>query len=180
MGDHWSGVRYTLSEVVARTGAKRRAVQLWSDGDVIRSTRDTDRAGTGVHRLYHEWEVLIAALLVPLANIGVPIGHLKQFAALMRPMVQNAKAVQPDRRGITDDSRKIMNAIARATNGEGENYLCFAWGPDYQWISVKTDEDSPICINLPADFPIDLKRRKATPRAFVVLDLTTILHSALK
>jgi DNA-binding transcriptional MerR regulator len=72
---------FTLAEVVARTGAKRRAVQLWADGGVIESTAETDRAGTGVHRVYDESQVQIAAILAALANnISMPIGELQQLA----------------------------------------------------------------------------------------------------
>ena len=171
--------QFTLFEVVARTGAKRRAVQLWADGGVLKSVPGTDRAGTGVHRAFYGWEVRIAALLVPLAKWGVPIGHLKSFAAALRPMAINAKAPQPDFRGANDAARKITKVLGRAIDGTGENYLLFTWGDDYQWISVRTDDDTgAACICPSRDFHVALKTHKDAT-AFVVIDLTARLHALL-
>lgn len=167
---------YTLSEVAHRTGAKTRALQAWTDGGVLESTSDTDRAGRGVHRLYQVWEVRIAALLVPLAKMGVPIGHLKSFAALLRPMVLNAKAILPAVLGVSDDQHEITKALARAIDGEGENFLCFAWGEGFQWVSVKMDGPGPACICPSRDFHVALKTTK-NANAFVVIDLTSLLHA---
>ncbi len=167
--------KYTLADMAKRTKAKTRALQAWTDGGVILSTTDTDRAGRGVHRLYYEWEVLIAAILTPLASRGVPIGHLKHLAALLRPMVINAISVVPAVIGVSPESREISKALARAIKGEGENYLCFDWGSDYQWIGVKMDEGGPACICPSKDFPLPLQSRKDA-NTFLVVDITSLLH----
>src|SRR5580658_5439752 len=168
---------YTLAEIAQRTGAKTRAIQAWTDGGVIWSTTPTDRAGRGIHRMYYPWELRIAAILTPLARMGVPIGHLKSFAALIRPLVINAKAPQPSWLGMADDQRTIAKVLGRAIDGVGENYLCYAWGEDFQLITVKTDEAGPACIFPGRDLRNAYQRPHQNANAFVVLDLTNLLRS---
>jgi hypothetical protein len=173
---------FTLSEVVAKTGAKRRAVQLWADGGVIESTPETDRAGTGIHRSYRECEVQIAAMLVPLANMGVPIGVLRQIAGMIRPYVMVAPYFEPGEQFDTftgklqPGSRILARAIKRAVDGAGENFLCLAYANEYLWVDIKTDEQGPACINPRRDFPdVPVRARPVV----VVLDLTGLLHGLL-
>lgn len=79
----------TLSDVAKVTGAKKRTIQLWADGGLIRAINATTRRGTGVHRRFAEGEVKVAALLTPLANLGLTIGQLEWFAALFRDAVMD-------------------------------------------------------------------------------------------
>lgn len=153
---------YTLSDVTRMTGAKRRAIQLWADGGVINAISSTDRAGAGVHRLFTGGEVTLAALLVPMANIGVPIGYLKVFTASIR---------QAER-------RELAVTMWRATKGIGENFLCFAHAPTSLWFGTKTDEDGPICIDPSRDLPEFLKQLRPAP-AMIVLNLTDLLFGLL-
>ena len=169
--------RYILSEIVARTGAKRRAVQLWADGGVIESTKDTDRAGTGVHRSFDAEEVQIAALLAPLAQAGTPIGMLKKVSELVRPSLLVVQRVTDPQwakiaKSLEMSVSNLAVALKRAIAGQGENYLLFAHADDYLWISSCTDEGGPVCINPRRNFP---KSQDAKHVVVFVLDLTRIL-----
>ena len=167
---------YSLSDVVNRTGAKRRALQLWADGGIIKSTKDTDRAGTGVHRRFPEAEVRIAALLVPLANMGTPIGILRRFAQEIRLAFHYGFTRIIPKHPLEQRISAIGRGLVRASEGSGENYMSFAFSTDKIWIDVKTDEDGPVCINPRADFAQSDIPREAL---FVVLDLTRLLRSLL-
>src|SRR5689334_7794262 len=125
--------RFTLGRVVELTGAGRRAVQLWADGGVIQGAPGTDRAGTGVHRQFDERELQIAALLVPLANMGTPIGVLRRFAEYIRgalwldEMEKHAPAAAKEWKRRFHATKDFKRGLERARRGEGENWLMFAY-----------------------------------------------------
>jgi hypothetical protein len=168
---------YSLSELVSRTGAKRRAVQLWADGGVLEGIQATDRAGTGVHRQFPTAEVQIAALLVPLANMGVPIGILKQFAARVRPAITVVPWISTEayEQSTLDKVTKGLGiAFKRATDGTGQNFLCFSYYADRGWLGAVSDMNGRVCINPRDDFEeFPAQSRKAV----VILDLTDLLGS---
>jgi hypothetical protein len=174
---------FTLAEVVARTGAKRRAVQMWADGGVIESTAETDRAGTGVHRVYCESEAQIAAILAALVNnISMPIGELRQLAKMIRPYMLSVRVFAPGELfdSFTDKldpvGRRVARGLRRAIDGTGENYLCLAFEVDNLWLDMKTDEEGPVCLNPRRDFTgTAIKSRPVV----VVLDLTDLLHGLI-
>jgi hypothetical protein len=177
---------YSLAQVVARTGAKRRSIQLWADGGVLRSTRATDRAGTGVHRLLPEPEVRVAAILTPLADLGIPIGTLREFANQIRFALHVGLAgIRPGGNNpLEKQASEIGIALRRAINGEGENYLLFAYSAEDLWLNVSTDKDGPACINPKHDFPESLMSssinsgdrsgRRSTRTVILVLDLSLL------
>lgn len=72
---------FTLADVARRSGANRRAVQVWGDAQVLRCV---SHPGTGHRRLFAEAEVEIAALLAPFARAGITIGRLVQIAESIR------------------------------------------------------------------------------------------------
>ena len=86
----------TLSEVAKVTGAKKRTIQVWADTGLIHPSNATSRRGTGVHRRFSEGEVKVAALLTPLANLGLTIGQLEWFAALFRDAVMDGEGNHRD------------------------------------------------------------------------------------
>jgi DNA-binding transcriptional MerR regulator len=178
--------RWSLAQVAERSGAKPRSLQLWADGGVIETTPDTDRAGTGVHRQFQTCELQIAALLVPLAETGMPIGVLREFAKIMRTAIVAKetglhrasfapRSATPGIKALVEhmrDHREIIGALARAERGEGRNYLALAHVPDSIWAHVATDAASPVCIDPDRDFAeADLPKSAA----IIILDLTKIL-----
>lgn len=173
---------FTLSEIVRRTGAGRRAVQLWADGGVMQAIADTDRAGTGVHRLFDEAEVQIAALLVPLANLGIPIGHLKVFSGLIRPSIVAASRLDlsrsVDEALYHKDLVELMRALSRGIRGMGENFLLVAQTPCDLWIKAKTDNDGQVCIDPSRDLPEPLRALRPAP-AVIVLNLSSLLFGVI-
>jgi hypothetical protein len=181
--------QWTLGQIVERSGAKRRSLQLWADGGVIQSTPDTDRAGTGVHRLFETREMQVAALLVPMAETGMPIGVLRHFAGIMRTAISAsvsrtnrirfAKDAAPSAefRAFVDHlhaTREVGDALERAERQEGRNYLVLAHTPGNIWIHVATDTSGPVCIDPARDFA-EANLTKST--AIIILDLTKILGS---
>jgi hypothetical protein len=164
---------YRLVEVVRRTGAKRRAIQLWADGGVIFSTAESDRAGTGTHRLFEEMEVQIAALLVPLANLGLPIGILKRFAHIIRQALFSRLPGAVSAM-LEEGTPRIGRALSRAVRREGGNWLLFAYTPEWLHIEVATDENGPISIDLDRFIPGGSDKNAV----IVALNLTNLLGSA--
>ncbi len=74
--------KFTMSRVLAMTGAHKRQIDTWCDRGVLIPVPGTHDAGTGIPRQYTEDEVLIAAVLVQLK--GVTIGQLKKIADEIR------------------------------------------------------------------------------------------------
>jgi hypothetical protein len=155
---------FTLAESVVRTGARRRALQLWADGGVIHSTEGTDRAGTGVHRRFPESELRIAAVLGALADLGLPIGFLRSLANALRISVRISS--------LGNDERKA--AFARACEGLGRNYMLIAKvGRNQIQVSFATDAQGPISIDPERDLPaLRVGRRAVT----VIIDLMRVLE----
>jgi hypothetical protein len=77
-------VQFTLADVTRITGAKRRSVQLWAEAGALRAVASSERAGSGVHRLFGREEVVIACILQGFALQGVSIGNLIQVADGLR------------------------------------------------------------------------------------------------
>jgi hypothetical protein len=181
------GHRFTLADVVKRTGARRRSIQLWADGGVILSSAATDRAGTGVHRSFAGEEVQLAALLAPLAGAGMPIGVLRHFAAIFRHALWLARGapgwIAQGAPGVADQIheslRDVGDGLKRAIEGVGQNYLVCAYSPigdaraDIA-VNMSTDERGPVCINPGVDFNVP-----AGMNVFIILDTTKILRSLL-
>lgn len=134
----------TLSEVVALTGAKRRSVQLWADGKIIQAVEETDRAGTGVHRRFSENEVKIVALLVPLAELGLTIGWLGEFASRFRKAMGRKTKGQPE----SATTGEMRGALKRAARGEGSNFLLFGHEPKALWFDVLSGDEGSAPLDL--------------------------------
>jgi hypothetical protein len=75
---------FTLAELTAVTGSKRRTVQLWAEAGAIQAYADTERAGTGVHRRFSRDEAMIACMLSSMSYLKMSIGELVQRAADFR------------------------------------------------------------------------------------------------
>jgi DNA-binding transcriptional MerR regulator len=110
---------YTLSDLVELTGAKRRSIQIWTDRRVLIPNSETESAGSGTHRRYKQQELEIAAILAPLSQMGVPIGHLGRVAKHLR------KLQLWTRRG-SDQARGDLAIVEKARKGVGENYMLFS------------------------------------------------------
>jgi hypothetical protein len=166
--------RFSLAEVVKRTGAKRRAIQLWADGGVILATPETDRAGTGHHRTFEPQEVQIAAILAPLAQLQISIGVLKRFAGVLR---QALAVRQPG--GVPAyfeaGAAEIGHALVRAAHGQGSNWLMFTHSPEALVLSVVTDEEAPISVDFKGFVPPEFD-----PRSIILtINLTATLGGLL-
>ncbi|HYE70095.1 MAG TPA: hypothetical protein VD932_01055 [Aquabacterium sp.] len=184
---------FTLAEIVARTGAKRRTVQLWADGGVLLSVAGTDRAGTGTSRQFYSWEVEIAALLVPLAEAGIQIGRLLQFSALLRSaiLVGHIKKAESDKRIdvsqlLTGNSKSLLSAmhqetarwyhyVDQARSGIGKTYFLFAHTPEKTTFNIVSDAKGYVTIDPALDFPQGEKDRPL----MIILDATKLLHKLL-
>ncbi len=160
---------YSLAEIVRRTGAKRRAVQLWADGGVLHALPETDRSGTGVHRMFTFDELQIAALLVPLASIGTPIGMLRRLADRLRDAfyLTHPGAVI----ALTQSLPKGMGpALVNAAAKHGVNYMLFKRTPDSFSLDVRTAPDgASVNIDPVEVFGADQKEVMA------ILDLNALL-----
>lgn len=136
----------TLSEVIRRTGAKKRSLQLWTDAGIVRVAPSTDRAGSGVHRRYEEGEERLIAILAGLAKLNVPIGWLKYFASEFRKRFAN-EIRSHDHPTV---SKNNIRALERASAGIGNNFLLFSHaGTALFFELISVDGDSA---------PIDLVR----------------------
>lgn len=75
---------YSLGDLRKITGAKHRSLQVWADKGVLQAERQTDRAGTGVHRQFSRREAMIACIIHPFAERQIAIDELGKIAELLR------------------------------------------------------------------------------------------------
>jgi DNA-binding transcriptional MerR regulator len=129
-------LHYTLSDLVRVTGAKRRSLQLWADAGVIRSSRDTDRAGTGTHRLFSQDEAIVACIIRGFAMHQIAIGELRHISARVR------EALRPGPHKTDDeliDKEKRAAVIQAAIDGDASWLLTYeSWRKD-----VRASEELP-------------------------------------
>lgn len=78
---------FSLADLTALTGAKRRSVQLWAEAGVLQADLSTERAGTGVHRRFARDEAMVALLVAPFADLRVSIGMLKLLGDQFRQLI---------------------------------------------------------------------------------------------
>ena len=145
---------------------------------MIQSTPDTDRAGTGVHRLFQGREVQVAALLVPLSELGMPIGVLRGFAGIIRTalLTSGLRSAPGELGEMARRHADVSDVLERAARGQGRNYLLLAQAPAGPWLHVTTDSAGAVCIDPDHDFA---GASLAKTTAIIVLDLTKILGSLL-
>ena len=130
-------MKNSLSEVTRLTGAKSRSIQLWADAGILQPHEETRGAGTGTHRLFPKEEVIIAALLIPLASLGVQKRWLHLFADVVRSALKDRPRLP------TDEESK--QTIERALKGTGHNFLVFGFTKDamsYEFMTTKTPDVS--------------------------------------
>lgn len=175
--------RYTLADIVRRTGAKRRSVQLWADAGVIRALEETQHGGSGVHRLFGDQELEIAALVSALAEMAISIGALKFIADHIRQAMAGEPMPGTPRDGkITLDgfSNRIRSVFRRARSGDGHNDLFIVGrAPDGLWfgighhgyVSIGDDEaDTGMTIDYTADPMCSAPPIKGNPMIFIDLE----------
>jgi DNA-binding transcriptional MerR regulator len=151
----------TLADVARRAGARPRTIQHWVMAGVLQS-RASAHPGTGVARVFDEDEIGLAALLVPLSRMNVPVGTLKRFADRLRAEIGSAHATPiPRGRFRTHDSisptrarpapatlpppsvlrQRLYSAIA----GEGQYKLFLTHSPDEIRIAIEpVDADGEV------------------------------------
>ena len=78
---------HTLADITQITGAKRRTVQLWAEAGAIKAEPLTERAGSGVHRVFSDEEVFVACVLNGLASKSISIGVLIRAAEAFRSLI---------------------------------------------------------------------------------------------
>ena len=162
---------WTLSEVVKRTGAQPRSVQIWADAGIVHPVEVTDRSGSGVHRQFELHEVKLIALLVPLANWKVPIGWLRDFAKAFRSDLYS----RSKKSSKSSVAKQFERAFDRASLGEGQNYLIFTYSEKKLWFDVVTDEHGPAIID-----PVRIESQWIVPvesHMLGVLNMTSALKN---
>jgi hypothetical protein len=142
---------YTVSDIVAKTGAKERAVLAWADALALIPEGGVYRPGRGVHRHFSWHEIEVAAVLTAVAAFRLPIGVMVQIAAAVRVQLLPAMVGAP---GILG---RMAEAGEAARRGEAGIYLIVTPGND-----AKPSEPYSVTLQWPARRPEDatLPRRK--------------------
>lgn len=102
---------YTLSDIVNLAGAKQQWVTSWSKAGALKPMRGTRHAGKGAYRRFHVTEVMLAAILTPLADWGVTIGEIAAIADRLRRGLFSTKAV------MWVDGEALLRAKNRVIDG---------------------------------------------------------------
>ena len=150
---------YTLADIERLTGAKRRAAQVWADARILQPVPESDRAGSGTHRRFTQKELEIAAVLAPLAGMGIPIGSLARVATVIRKLPLWSKREN-------ENAKNMLEIMERARQGEGRNFLvCSGVKTARPLIDFVSEEDGSI-------------RIRTAPRTegAILVDLNEALH----
>jgi DNA-binding transcriptional MerR regulator len=116
-----SAARVSTGQLCQRSGMPARALKHWIDVGVLQPTRDTRHAGKGNHRVFFVEEVIVAALLAPLADASITLGHLLRFARIFRRALRQRRGTPVD--GLDQRYQALGQAVLRATQGVGDNFL---------------------------------------------------------
>jgi DNA-binding transcriptional MerR regulator len=116
---------YSASDVARLSGAPLRAVRYWALTRVLEATPESDRVGTGKHRLFNKQEVLIACIVQYFAEKGLQVGQLTKVSKTFRESI------------LTDDAavRCLDGAISNA-------FKVFMVVPDWYrggWITLYSE-----------------------------------------
>jgi hypothetical protein len=148
--------RFSLRELVEKTGLPPRGLQFWTDHQIILTDSPVVRPGRGVHRYYRPVEVQVAALLAPLAAAEVPAGVLQKFATVFRACLTNAPLAEMPAGLAVSDWRELGRVMFRAARGEGVNFLVIPYFPTRPTtITTVTDEAAAAHLDLGAVYPQD-------------------------
>jgi hypothetical protein len=179
---------HTLADLRKHTGLRVRTLQAWGDAGAIIAEGGSLHGGKGMRRQYRTGELIIAVLLRPCFEVGIPLGALVRLAGLMR----QALALGPGWvRGTVEDVWRpqerspalrrvamyepgavpIRAALHRAVLGEGANYLFLAYNDEVIFAHPFTDADGPITVNLVEVFQAIAPPR---PRIAFLLDLAIV------
>lgn len=144
-----------LLDEAARLPALKTAAED-SDPSQWRSLRAAaEHPGRGRARWFSAVEVQIASLLWPLSMGGLPIGYLRNHAAVFRRALTGDGP--PQQRlvgGFILDYARVRQVLARAARGVGENFFIHCSAPDGRSIlDVLTDEEGPPTLELKRFYP---------------------------
>jgi DNA-binding transcriptional MerR regulator len=111
----------TLSQLTAKTSTKARRLQNWTSKKVLRPEAKTLSRGTGIHRLYSQNEVEIAAIISEISRYGLPVWMLRGVADWLRQFQQRGKKYGLT--GFVDGDRYVREQrfkLLRKTDIQGE------------------------------------------------------------
>ena len=97
--------QHTLADLTRISGAKRRSVQLWAEGGVLKADPTTERAGTGTHRTFGRDEAIIACVVHALAQSQIAIGELLRLADIVRRYLSRPDNRELFEAAIRDEGR---------------------------------------------------------------------------
>jgi len=129
---------FTVSEIASRLGARSerqadlwlRRLRHWSTLGIL-DTLGPQHSGSGRHRRYETETIYIAALLVRLADRGLPVGVLKLIAGGL------ARSTSPQ--GEYHEQWETAKSSASADRLKGPVYITFSFEPDDE-SALTTDE----------------------------------------
>jgi DNA-binding transcriptional MerR regulator len=132
-----------FGEILQASGVGERTLQRWVEAGVIQALGQGP-GGRGNYRMFGVHEIVVAAMLRPLADAGFPLGRLWQLSRILR----HAMAQWPSRRKTTDvlpqRYQELGRAVERALAGVGTNFAVFAITADMPADAVgKKQDDSP-------------------------------------
>jgi hypothetical protein len=155
---------FTLRDIEEKTSVPLRTLQFWTNSAVLQPEGDTEHPGRGTARLFSGNEVMIAAVLWPLAIAGgMTLGRLKSVASLLRMALTSRARRQPLAGGAIFDIVTTRAAIKRATEGLGVNLLVISFATDGRGaIEAFTDANGPVQLDLDSVYPEGYPRGAAT------------------
>jgi hypothetical protein len=168
-----SPFRVPLGALQRRSGVPERALKRWIEAGVLGPTKDTQHAGKGNHRVFFAAEVIVAALLAPLATATLTLGRLFEMSRIFRHALRERRLPPID--DLDQRYRVLGQSMLRATQGIGANLVAFTVTPDAIYFEPWNDQNGP-----PPLF--DASRflaQSGAAGAIVILDLTAHLKGVL-
>lgn len=118
-----TGDLYTLKGLVEASRGNRRTVQFWVEGGVVVAEPATNRAGSGVKRMFSRDEAIVVSILNAFSAMGASIGKLSAIAQTIRDQILKGEQRSIIEAAIVDRLKVYIVA------DEGRN-LVLLYNPD--------------------------------------------------
>jgi hypothetical protein len=176
---------HTLADLKRHTGLKTRVLQAWGDAGAIIAEGDSLHGGKGMHRRYRTAELIIAMLLRPCHEVGIPLGALVRLGGFMRQAlaigagwvrgtaedVWRPQDRHPTLRRVAmyePGAFEVRRALHRAVLDQGANFLFLAYNDQLITAIPITDAEGPTAFDPAAVFQAMEQPR---PQIAFLLDL---------
>ena len=155
-----------FGEILQASGVGERTLQRWVEAGVIQALGQGP-GGRGNYRMFGVHEIVVAAILRPLADAGFPLGRLWQLSRILRHAMMQGRSRRTPTGALHQRYQELGRAVERALAGVGTNFAVFAITADMPANADaigKKQDDSPEINMYPGALSIETGENPAFDR----------------